>query len=77
MVDTPQLTEREQGLADRVRQRAEDAARTIVAGSPVGAVRRIVLYVIAVVAMVITAPTPLEVIGLVALILLAVTDAFR
>jgi hypothetical protein len=76
VVDTPTLTEREQGLADRVRQRAEDAARTLIAGSPVGAVRRIVLYVIVGLTL-LTEPTPFAAVSLVAWVLLIATDVLR
>jgi hypothetical protein len=76
VVDTPVLTEREQGLADRVRQRAEDAARTLIAGSPVGAVRRIVLYVIVGLTL-LTEPTPFAAVSLVAWVLLIATDVLR
>jgi hypothetical protein len=52
-------------------ERIEEAARTLIAGHPQGAVRRIVLYVIAFVLVV----SPLPVLAVAPLALLALTDS--
>jgi len=57
-------------------RRAETAARLIIAGHEVGAVRRIALYALVAVTLVSAHPV-LAAVGLVALFLLATTDALR
>lgn len=57
-------------------RRAETAARLVIAGHEVGAIRRIALYCLVAITLVSAHPI-LAVVGLVGLFLLATTDALR
>lgn len=75
MVTTPEPAEEPKTRVTIVREQAETAARVLIAGHEVGAIRRILLYVIAALALVVgDLATPL---GLAALMLLATTDDLR
>lgn len=55
--------------------KVEEVTRTVIAGSPVGAIRRIVLYALVLIALVLSGGNMLAVgFGLVALFVLAMTD---
>lgn len=75
MVTTPE--KKPEGLSTKVT--IERAGRNVVAGSPVGAVRRIILYMVAagcVAATLVVGPAAV-IVGLVAIILLIATDELR
>lgn len=79
MVTTPEEIEEPPTRLEQVREDVEAFTRIIIAGSPVGAVRRIVLYLVIGIALLPLAtggPAGIVVggVGLIALLLLAMTD---
>jgi hypothetical protein len=73
MVTVPEPEEPTPTTAQLALKRGESIARNVVAGSPVGAVRRLVLYVVVAVALIL-APAPVAVVGLIGVLLLIGTD---
>jgi hypothetical protein len=71
MPDVPLLPEKEDGATETMVRRVEEGTRAAVTGDPYGRLRRPVLFLIVGVALVLDAPA----VGLVALLLLALTDA--
>lgn len=76
MVTNPEAQPDEPTKADLIREQAEASVRLVVAGSEAGAVRRIILYVVVALALV-GAPPIVAGLGLIALLLLGLTDQFR
>lgn len=79
MVTVPEPTPLPPSRQDLLREQIEAGVRIIIAGSSVGAVRRIVLYGIALVAMAVAGMTPggpgyVALVGVVVIFLLAATD---
>lgn len=76
MVTNPEAKPDEPTKADLIREQAEANVRLVVAGNEAGAIRRILLYVVVALALV-GAPPIIAGLGLIALLLLGLTDQFR